>query len=255
MPAQHVNFYENLKEAQMRLRSTYVMYDREPYHVVAITNHRPGGVFSIYLDPLDYEGTAAVERSFPNVDSYNQESNDLGKYLDDWMEVPAVKKYSRMIRKNMDSTYFNKFRPFPLGMCNFKGRVSYLERSPQRHREQGLTRAMVVEHVVSADPGPKTGRVSVEMHSKGFRDCVVADHPSFSDCLKNLQDPEIENVAAAFDRNFALVRGPCDIIFLAYKQDIIGVLPNGDQSVVRLAKAFTHTREVVESIGLFQSIK
>jgi hypothetical protein len=44
-----------------------------------------------------------------------------------------------ILRKQMNSPLFNKFRPYPLGMCNTKGqRAYYLERQPNRKTEQGF---------------------------------------------------------------------------------------------------------------------
>ena len=57
----HPNFYENLKEAQMRLLRTVVTYDNEPYYVGAITNHMKDGIFRVYLLPL---ATAAEHRKY-----------------------------------------------------------------------------------------------------------------------------------------------------------------------------------------------
>src|SRR3546814_20877703 len=42
-----------------------------------------------------------------------------------------------IIRKNMDSPLFNRFRPFPLGMCNLNGETYFLCRSPTRNTQQG----------------------------------------------------------------------------------------------------------------------
>lgn len=93
-----------------------------------------------------------------------------------------------------------------------------------------------------------------DIRAKFFRDCVVADHPSFAECVAALTNPEFVNNAAAFHRNFALVKGPVGTLFLAYKSDIIGVLPMNDSVAVRLSQDNFHLREVVEELGVFGDV-
>jgi hypothetical protein len=254
----HPNFYETIHETHMRLRGTFVMYDGEPYVVLCITNHRDDGIFRIYLEPIG-NGEQALAYNNPNgppVHNYGSDDPSLGQAMDKWME-----KYpdTKIIRKMMNSPLFNKFRPFPLGMCNYEDRVFYLERQPSRKTEQGLTHSMVSCNRVNLgtmDNGNKgrSGGCMVGLYGASFRDCIKADHPSAQECLSNLTDREIINEAAAFHRQFALVRGPLDMIFLAYKTDIVGVLPNRDLSVLRLGREFWHTREVVDLLRLFETI-
>lgn len=250
---EHVNFYENLKEAHIRLRGTIILYDGLPYYVLAITNHRGDGVFRMYLDEIGKREETAF-KEFPNqiLDMYHPDNPGLGPALDSWMEVK--KGHHNIIRKKMNSPLFNRFRPFPLGMVNQGLRVIYTERQPTRKTEQGLTRSMVLENSVDATPSNKPAIPTLDIFSSSFRDCILGNYPSAEDCLKNLTDPEIENEAAAFHRNFALVRGPMGLLFLAYKQDVIGLLPNNDFGVVRLDKKFAHCKEVVQSLNLFSSI-
>lgn len=257
----HPNFYETIHETHMRLRGTFVLYDGEPYVVICITNHRDDGIFRIYLDPIG-EGEDKLSSHSPNPPPVNQfESDDpsLGVAMDKWME-----KYpnTKVIRKMMSSPAFNKFRPYPLGMCNYEGRVFYLERQPNRKTEQGLTHSMVACQHVNLDimgngkqrMGGGRGGCMVDLCGPGFRDCIKGTHPSAQDCLEALKDLEIVNEAAAFHRQFALVRGPLGMIFLAYKADIVGVLPNRDLSCVRIGREHHHTREVIELLRTFDTI-
>lgn len=248
--ANHPNVYENLKEAQFRLNGTIVMYDGIPYYVIAITSHKSDGIFRVYLDPINWDGTSL--RSLPNYSDYSPEDSRLGTYIDKWMDDNPK---SLLIRKQMNSPKFNKFKPFQLGMCNYGTRTYYLERQPVRRHEQGLTRSSVSETRVTLDEGRKeSGGMSVEFYSNAFHACVLGQHPSAEDCMKNLLDSEVENEAGAFHRQFALVRGPIGMIFLAYKTHIIGVVPYGDFSKIKLGKNFPHTKEVVEGLGLFDNI-
>jgi hypothetical protein len=251
----HVNFYENIKEAHIRLRGSVIMYDGEPYHVLAICSHRTDGVFRIYLDPLkSYD--PRLRRSMPDYSNFHPEAAELGPYLDKWIEGQGDK--CTLLRKKMNSPLFNKFRPFPLGMLNQAGKCYYLERQPQRpSTHQGLTRNMVEEHYITIGQSPKNSRgglYNVELFSLQVRDCILGLHPTAAEVLKNFKDPTIENEAVGFHRNFAFVRGPIGTCFLAYKDKVIGSVPNGDLSVVKLAEPYAYAKEAVAELGVFDNI-
>lgn len=260
--ASYNNFFESVNEAYMRLRGTFILYGGEPYNVLCITNHKEDGIWRIYLDPIG-EGEdklAYNTNNPPPCDSYNNDHLNLGKMMDDWLDKMNLEGMpgTKVIRKMMNSPKFNKFRPYPLGMCNFNGSVYYLERQPTRKSEQGLTHGMITSQSVNL--GPDVGKKSlnrsgmVDLYGPSFLACIKGTHPTAQECLDNLHDPDILNDAAAFHRQFAFVRGPLGTIFLAYKADIIGVLPNKDLSVLRLGRDFRHTREVVEILGTFGSV-
>lgn len=245
---EHVNFYENIKEATMRLQHTVVIYDNLPYHILTIDCHKPDGIFRVYMEPVgDPKGSVLNQTSVP----WDGPDGARGVQMDIWMEA---NKNRGVIRKMMNSPLFNKFRPFDLGMCNSDGHVVYIERMPQRHTTQGLTQQMLLTQPVSLDRvkpakvGPPT------LLSPDVKSCILGDHPSFKECVKNLLDPEIANEGVAFHRNFALLRGPVDTLYLAYKSDVVGVIPNLDASHVKIAKRFAHTREVVEDLRVFEKI-
>lgn len=260
--ASYHNFFETINEAYMRLRSTFVLYDGEPYNVLCITNHKEDGIWRIYLDPIG-EGEDKMAYNTvnpPPCDNYPSDHPSLGPEMDKWMDkmnlggMPGTK----VVRKMMNSPKFNKFRPYPLGMCNFNGSVYYLERQPTRRTEQGLTHGMITSQEVNL--GPDNSKKSLnrsrmlDIYGPSFRACIKGEHPTAQECLDNLNDPDILNDAAAFHRQFAFVRGPLGMIFLAYKADIIGVLPNKDLSALRLGRDFRHTREVVEILDIFGSV-
>lgn len=159
----------------------------------------------------------------------------------------------------MNSPAFNKFRPFELGMCNTGGRTYYLEWQPQRHTQQGLTQNHISQSTVELEttaPGSKAASKysPVGMQTEAFRDCILGAYPNFSDCVKNLLDPDIENNAVGFHRNFALVRGPIDTLYLAYKGDVVGCLPYGDARILRLSRKFAHVKEATDDLRLFDDI-
>ena len=244
----HVNFYESIDEARMRLYRTIVMYDAEPFYVIAISNHNADGIFRIYMRPLN-----KTESAFDYViDSYGHNHTQIGKHLDKYL---ADNTSSIIVRKQMNSPHFNKFRPFPLGMCNDDGRVFYNERQPTRKTEQGLTSSMVVSEPVSLTKSPVNRfRGETNIFTEGFRECILGAYPTAVECLENLKDPTISNEAAAFNRCFAFVRGPIDMMFLAYKNNVVGVLPTSDFSSVRLGRDFAHVKEAVQSLNLFTSV-
>lgn len=250
MTVKHKNFFENLKEAHIRLRHTVVLYDGEPVYVLAITDHKKDGVFRVYCRPIE----EAEKRmpGFPPIHDYNPAHEEIGPWLDNWM---TNNPGHTLLRKQMSSPKFDRFRPFPLGMCNIHGKgTSYVARQPVRPRtEQGLVKAALHETPITA---ARTGirAFSLNMFTQAFKDCILGRYPSAKDCIDNLRDPEVTNEAAAFAREFALVRGPIDMIFLAYKEDIVGALPKGDFSEVRLGKEFKHTKEAIEELQLFTTI-
>jgi hypothetical protein len=249
----HVNFYENLKEARMRLVHTVVVYDGKPFYVLAISNHKSDGVFRIYLDEIGRDKMLAHQRIPVPYEGYDEGGASVGDKMDEWME-----KYpdEGIIRKQMDSPKFSKFRPFALGMCNLNGGVVYVERTPIRHTQQGLTSNMLNYHKVGNPPGALlNGRDIPSLTGLPFYRTVVGDYPTVEECLKNLHDPDVTNSAIAFTRNFAFLRGPVDLMFLAYKSDTVGYMPHGDASKLTLSKKFKHTKEVIEDLNLFHDIK
>lgn len=249
---EYPNFYENLPEALKRLWQTVVLYDGEPFYIRAICAHRDDGIFRVYMHPLGTEGYCRL------LEKYHREDIGLGHELDQWLETDEGRR-SQIIRKRLDSRKFNRFRPFPLGMCNFAGRAYYLERTPNRKTEQGLIPSMVLETPVTCSTsnqpvGGISGPRNVDLWSNWFRLCVKGEYPDPDTCLQALLDPDVTNESAAFHREFALVRGPLNMLFLAYQQEVIGLLPNSDFSLIHLGKNQGYLREVVEELKLFQYI-
>lgn len=252
MPEKLPNVYENLTEAIFRLNGTIVMYDHNPYRAVAITNHKDDGIFRVYIEPTIYKDGEA--RPYPPIQHVPSEHKETGNIIDKWLETDEGKK-SGILRKRMDSKYFDRFRPFPLGMCNLDERCLYVEWSPLRSQHQGLTQEAIVVTMVSLthDKKPRNPPV-LPVNSPAFHECIRGEHPDAISCLEALKDPSVRNEAHAFDRRFALVRGPIDMIFLAYKTDIIGALPKSDFECLRLGRKFGYCKEVVTELGLFENI-
>jgi hypothetical protein len=250
---EHPNFYENMKEAHMRLRNTVVMYESEPYYIFAITDHMKDGIFRVYMYPIGDTTTTAAKECMAYVNNYPADHPDLGGMLDKALGVHG--KDCGVLRKHMNSPAFNRFRPFPLGMCNLKGKgTHYVERQPTRHTPQGLTASMLYDtEIVTAAQGiPVKSGVSIQ--NNDFRNCVLGKYPTAQECLSGLSNPKLANEAAAFHRQFALARGPIGMIFFAYKTDIVGVLPDNDFSELRLGKDYRHVREVVQELQLFNTV-
>lgn len=251
MPS-HVNFYENLKEAQMRLSGTIVLYDKLPYTVVAICSHNADGIFRIYLDPVGRDPSIPHIYPMEIMGNTNSENPTLGLKLDAWLsQNPAT----GIIRKQMNSPLFDKYRPFPLGMCNINQHVYYVERQPTRKTEQGLTPNMLTEtRLELMSSQPSLGRDCRAFHSPNFLSCITGKHPPAQDCLTALQSEEYANEGLAFHREFALLKGPISLVFLAYKNDVVGVLPKGDFSYLKLDPKFIHVKEAVDKLSLFDKI-
>lgn len=252
--ASYQNFYETLAEAEMRLTNTVVLYDDEPYYVLAVTNHKNDGIFRVYLDWLGNDN-GPVHRKDGNIPTlnYGQGHPNTGPAMDAYID-PKPEGYG-VIRKMANSPSFNKFRPFPLGMCNVEGSCWYAERRPTRHAQQGLTSDMIQQSRVGTVSSGLSRSRGVTIYDRSFYDMVKGNYPTPDECLKNLLDPSITNTAVGFHRLFALVRGPMDLLFLVYKEDVVGFLPNYDFSLLKMGKKTGHLREMVEVLGIFNDIK
>lgn len=250
--AEYVNFFETLKEAEMRLRNTIVLYDGDPYYVFAVTDHKNDGVFRLYLDPISSNAMTINNYAIPEGP---QEGASYGQLLDTFMEH---NKDAPLIRKKMNSPLFNKFRPFPLGMCNTGKKTFFIERRPTRKSEQGLTQQMLdVEELKiemsTGSPGKVPGSY-FNMFTSDFRACIKGEYPTAANCLAALKNPKVKNNTAAFHREFAFIRGPLDTLYLAYRDQVVGLLPSDDFSSVRLGKKYGYTKEVIQNLNLFQTI-
>lgn len=247
----YTNFYETLEEAIMRLKHTVITYDGVPFMVLAITNHRGDGIFRIYMEPcgLPSDDISFNIRGCPS-NMYPHNDNRLGPEMDKWLEKNPK---SPIQRKMMNSPSFNKFRPFPLGMCNFSGDVYYLERQPTRKTEQGLISSMVSGTRLQPNEADMRRMNWQELTRAEFRDTVTGTYPHPQECVEGVSGPNGAIKAAAFHRHFAFVRGPISTTFLAYKENIIGILPDNNLDRVCITKAFIHVKEAVQDLGIFAS--
>jgi hypothetical protein len=250
---EYKNFFENQKEAAMRLQQTVVLYDGSPVEIVCVADH-PDGILRAYIRPTGY--TPAEFDSMPKPSSSHMANaaytSGLATYMDTFIQDnPGC----GIIRKHLNSPLFNKFRPFELGMYWNPPHVYYVERQPNRRVEQGLIKPMIV--ATKLTPIPEKGEnVSgdVDLFGPEMKRCIIGEHPSPKRCLEAIHDDRLDCKAAAFDRHFALVRGPIGTLFLAYKNNVIGQLPNGDYDKVKLGKAYTYCKEAVADLHLFNNI-
>lgn len=261
----HKNFYENAKEANLRLRNTIIWYDgpgeQGPYHVLMVTDH-DGSDFKIYMKRIGqrYNNVSVP----PPNEQIGSETDGAGGYMDKFMkQYPDFK----MVRKDLSSPHFRAFRPFPLGMMNLvhkdktgkpvNGETLYLERQPNRATQQGLMRSMI--YVTPINAAMSRTPVPIQHHfdlwSEDFHDCVMGNYPSVDTCLSKMTNRDVANEAAAFHRNFALVRGPIGMLFLSYKGDVVGVLDNKNLSSLTVDREYKYTREAVSELHLFNNIK
>lgn len=252
---EYPNFYENIQEAQSRLARTVVLYDGLPYHIIALTDHMKDGIFRAWLEPIGVERNDGMKQFLYTCSNYGPTHPGIGPMLDElYVKYPDC----GILRKHLNSPKFNRFRPFPLGMCNVGSQVYYIERRPIRPAmHQGLTKTALFETLITAgsrQDNPKRALETVDIYGLAFRDCILGDHYSARQVLTALLDPRIAHDALAFHREFALVRGPIDMIFLAYRSDIIGVLPKSNFDFVRLGRDFRYCSEVVAELGLFHRI-
>lgn len=265
---EHANFFENFDEMVIRLRHTIVMYDGIPMNVIALATHKDG-IIRLYMEEVGHDKGPMSSRfsGWGQVSDY-PDPLARGTAIDKFIELNPT---CGIVRKMANSPKFNKFRPFALGMMNYHDKVVYVERVPQRHTQQGLTAAHLIANNItlgerdsqqvgkspssSSSNGSNFKMAQGELFRASFRDCILAQHPPAKMCLKNLQDPTIANEGAAFHREFAFLRGPVETLYLAYKTDIIGHLPKGELSELRIPRKFAHTKEAVEELSLFKTVQ
>lgn len=252
---EYKNFFESVKEAAIRLNGTVVMYGGEPVELLVVSDHVGDGVIRAYIRPIGLDEIQRLELPQPTgMYNYPVHHDALGQYMDEFVRKNPS---SQIVRKRLDSPKFNRFRPFDLGMFWDPPYVYYVERQPNRLTQQGLLNSMLVVRRIEL-PTSSTGfplvKNEVDMYGPEMKRCILGEHPSPHRCLDGLLCNKYANEAAAFHRSFALLKGPADTIFLVYKSDVIGVLPNCDFSKVRLSRQFSYTREVVGELGLFKSI-
>jgi len=242
---EYPNFYENLAEAVKRLEGTVVKYGNDFYYVLCITDHKNDGIFRIYLDDLK-DLWLRKAGDIP----YGGHVPNRGKAMDDYI---VANPNCGIIRKQLNSPLFNKFRPFPIGMINCDGQAIYVERSPVRHTQQGLTSQMLVGRQVTITNNERS--YNIDIYSAGLYQTLTNSYPTFEECCSNLLDKSILNPSVAFHRNFAVLRGPINTLFVAHKNEVVGFLPALDSSVIVLGQDFTYLKEVIESLNIFQEVK
>jgi hypothetical protein len=247
MSKTYPNFYETVKEANMRLRGTIVLYDKEPYYVLGVADHKGDGIFRIYLDPLS---KLISMQNNPPPFLNGSEYNSFGVSMDAWLEA---NKDRGILRKHMTSTLFNKYRPFPLGMANYQGDAIFIERHPTRKTEQGLTESMLIQNLASLTSGSRSGHY-ISFLSSQMADCIKGVFPSYEETISNLKDPDVVNRSVAFSRHFAVIRGPVETLFLLYKNDVIGIIDYNNPQSLKIAQKFLYTKESVESLNIFTNI-
>lgn len=248
---QYTNFYETMKEAVIRLHNTVISYEGQGHYVLGLGTH-DDGIFRLYLEPL----SATMLTQSGGVPQFMFE-HEVGsvkytKAMDDWVDKNPAKG---IIRKKMNSPMFNKFRPFPLGMLNYQGTVVYTERQPQRHTQQGLMQ----DHVAYSFPrlvedAKPTIRVSHSIFSEEFARMIRGDYPTPAKCVEELSSKDVMNQGAAFHREFCFLKGPVNLLFLTYKKDIIGYLPNRTLDYVSLSDESWHLKEKVAELNAFGDI-
>ena len=275
--AKYLNFYETIKEADMRLQGAVVLYDGEPHYVHAITDHM-GEKFRVYIEPMKKQrdmsyNLASVPSTVPHINpGYVTPSNPEGYYRGPKMdEFMAAYPQFKVSRKEMSSPLFDQFKPFPLGFVNTGGGIIYAERAPSRHTQQGLTESMVCSTVLypvghaytrgSLSDALATQKkydprnIEFTFFSEEVVQTIKGEYPDAQECLTQLRDPRILNHAIAFSRDFAFVKGPASMIFVVYKRDFVGYLPQGTLDSVRIDAKFKHIFEVLMLLGVFSSVE
>jgi len=262
---QFINFYENIPEAKIRLENTIVLYDGIPYYLFHVSDYKQDGKFRVFLD--NYKGGLTARHrlsDFPRPSNYNPEN--YAEVFDMWA---TGRGDIGIIRKEMGSPKFNKFRPFPLGNLNTNGGVVYSERTPTRNTFQGLKESMVTGCLVQPIPdvsgrnrnpiksamlGDSNVYVNVDIYGADFYDCMMNNYPTPQEILESFKDPEVTNLGVAFHREFSIFRGPLDMLLLCYQNEGIGILADGDMSKLIIGNKFSYLLETIQELSCFQSI-
>jgi len=243
------NFYQSLTEANRRLKGTVVLYDTQPYHILAIANHKDD-IFRVYMEPLCPDIDSCRHLSpFDSITKNSGDSPSVGLLVEKFM----AENPSRIFRKQINSPLFRKFRPFPLGMVNKDGTCFYLERSPVRRTEQGLISSSIMTKDVCVFRSQGYSKPP-SLFSNEVADCIRGNYPTIDEVFENLNNPDISNKGVAFDRNLAIIRGPIEMLFLVYKSTVVGSFPYNHKSLLKLGKNFQYLREVLSFSGYFQEI-
>lgn len=184
--------YDSADEANNRLAGTIVSYDGEPVYIRDAQNHADGCI-RLSMIPHPFNGSAT--------------------------------------RKRIDSPAFNKFRPIPLGFCNFftpggNRHVTWCERTSPRSRRQGLCSDNV--RMITLSPGGSGGMRGIRLEgafsgSDAFREMVTGQYPSFDLVLRTL----VPDSSIAVSREFALRRGKMNLVTLHHKLEEVGVVFRG----------------------------
>lgn len=241
---QYPNFFENLEEARRRLMNTCVLYDGVPKIIINICDYKPDKILRVFLAPM---------RLWGNTPGYLGTAS--GAEMDEHIESPDGKK-SEILRKHINSPAFNKFRPFPLGMMNIDGHAAYVERSPTRTTEQGLTQRAIKSITLSALP-PKTSgfkpEVAVRLGDPAFEACVTRDYPEVGESLRNLVSGEYDNTGVAFAPDWAFLKGLAGSAFLGYRHNLVGHV-DPITRVLSLDKEYRHLVEAATELKFFSNV-
>lgn len=243
------NFFETIKEARMRLEQTVITHNGFPYYCLTVGDDTEDGIFDVYLDPLRDDQMEMAIHQYGDIPFHWIDEEDGETKSDRMRKWLQIRPDSGVITKKANDPGFNNFRPFPLGMVNIAGQVTYTERSPTRNMQQGLTGPMLKQWHFGADR-----RASISITSPYVKDTILGDYPDAKACLDAVSDPRCANKDAAFHRYFAISESVSGFLFLAYKSDLVGLLPNGDFSRLVLGTEYTYTKEVIEELELFEKI-
>jgi hypothetical protein len=245
------NFYENIKEANLRLNQTVVLYDNEPHFIMCITDHMPDGIFRVYMEPL--KSNMWMRENHVPYEWHDEPNMNRGQKMDQYL---SANKNCPIVRKHMNSPLFKKFRPFDLGMCHLHdGSLLYLERRPTRSTLQGLSGNAISKHPLSLTP-TKRGSAYCDLFSDEVADCIKGvGKVTAKEAVEALNDPSVLNDGLAIDRNFAVVRGPVGFLFLAHKTDIVGLVSKTpDSPKVTVSNSFAHLKEAIQDLSQFNSV-
>lgn len=136
--------------------------------------------------------------------------------------------------------------PLPLGMCNTGGRYKgsvYMCRLNVRRWKVGLCSQNLNTFEI--------GIVRLEgpgiLHTKGFRDTVVGEYPTYDEAYRTFK--EDRNVTArAFSRSFSLMREGLEGTVVV--NNVGKVIGKADEDGIRLSEQFHYLSQKLEQAGV-----
>jgi hypothetical protein len=204
--------YENVHDAQMRLRGTVVLYKGDPVRVRDVAAGDGDSILRVLFEPLPLNAKKAA--------------------IDEAVEAAQ--------RKYISSKHFD-IAPFKMGYVNEPKGAFYCSRLPNRMQKQGLS----AENFIAKDNYGRPVGFNAFLQTKEVVAMVRGDYPNFKTAMAALG----KATSIAFSRNFCLEKDDIieQLIHIYHRGEAIGGVLDGK---VILGKKFQCLKESLEELGV-----